>query len=70
MEHWYLILTARHREHAEALLEDLMFLHRTLGWPKPMLFRVVVDPALPPGQPPMVAEAALETPISQNTETM
>jgi len=52
-EHYYLVLPARNREHAEALLEDLQRLSKRIGWPKPIVCRAVADPTLPPDAPPV-----------------
>lgn len=59
-EHYFLAIPARNREHAEALLKDLLLLHKRIGWPAPILVPVLVDPTLPPGTPPIIESITWE----------
>jgi len=60
-ELWYLVLPARNREHAEAIYQELIALHKTMGWPRPLAIRAAVEEHAPPVQTaidsPPIAEA-------------
>lgn len=45
---YYIVLAARHQEHAEAIAAELQTCHQTLGWPKPVVIRVAVEPRTQP----------------------